>query len=303
VAWLAAALLQVEWKGDYETALAAGRSEGKLVVVHFWMEGRPLCKAMNDETFSHAEVARLANARFVNVKVEIDRRPELFRATVGGRGGLATCVLDGTGDVVSALPGFAPPAAYLRFLERSEKGYAALRAARDGAQKSPDPRAQHALGETYEALDSPRRAEECYLKAIDLGASAVSHERVARLRIMRGKNLEARDHLAQYRKLDPEGRSGRHDRALLTEALILAVERKLADSVRVVEEAMKLHPGSAEMDQMLLTAGWVRHEAGDDRGALGLLERLVARFPQSSWVVLARERIEHIKNPQPDHQH
>jgi tetratricopeptide (TPR) repeat protein len=308
MAWLAAALLQVQWKADYEAGLAAAREEGKLLVVHFWLDGRPLCKTMNDETFAHAEVIRLANEKFVNVKVEIDKRPELFRATVGGRGGLATCVLDGTGDVVSVLPGFAEAAAYVRFLDRAARGHAALRAVREAAEKDPaDPGALQALGEAYERLESPRRAEESYLKAAGTGKGtpgvAFSYERLARLRIFRGKNLEAREYVAQYRKLDPEGKLGREDRIRLTEALILAVERKLAESVRVVEEAIRQYPESPEMDQMLLTAGWVRHEAGDDKGGLRLLETLVAKFPQSSWVALARERIEHIKNPQPDHQH
>src|SRR5947199_2785491 len=108
----------IEWKKSYEEALAQARKQGKLLVVHFWLEGRPLVISMNDETFSHPEVTRLSNAGFINVKIEIGSRPELFERMIGGRGGLATCVLDGKEDVVSVLPGYADPQNYVNFLKK-----------------------------------------------------------------------------------------------------------------------------------------------------------------------------------------
>jgi tetratricopeptide (TPR) repeat protein len=295
----------IDWKADYEEALGEARSEGKLLVVHFWSDARPLARTMAEETFGNREVI-LASAGFVNVRVEIDRRPELFRGTIGGRGALGTCVLDGTGDVVSALPGFAAAEAYLRFLERTRAGYPALRSAREASAREPGDRAARlACGESYLALDSLRRAEECFLGVLGAGgtgkSAAFAHERLARMRVLRGRVLEARDHLSEYRKLDPDGARG--DRASLTEALILAVERSLKEALKVVEEAMARHPASEEIDQMLLTSGVVRHELGEDKRALEVLEGMLRRFPRSPWAPYARERIEHIKNPPPDHQH
>src|SRR5216117_1054868 len=58
------------WKIDYEEALVQAGKQQKLLVVHFWLEGRPLVKSMNDETFAHPDVTRLSNAGFVNVKVD-----------------------------------------------------------------------------------------------------------------------------------------------------------------------------------------------------------------------------------------
>ncbi len=296
----------VDWRKDYETALAEARAGGKLLVVHFWSDGRPLARTMAEETFANAEVVRASNAHFVNVRVDIDLRPELFRGTIGGRGALGTCVLDGTGDVVSALPGFAAADAYLRFLERARRGYGLLKSAREAAERAPeDPAARLSLGEAYFGLESPRRAEECFLKVPEGGragpAAAFAHERLARMRVQRGRVLEAREHLAEYRKLDPA--LARGDRAMLTEALILAVERRLKESLRVVEEAIARHPASGELDQMLLASGVVRHELGEDKRAMEVLEGLLRRFPASPWLPVARERIEHIKNPPPDHTH
>src|SRR5206468_396600 len=98
---------------------------------------------------------------FVNVKVNINERPDLLERTVGGRGGLATCILDAGGDVVSVLPGYADAPAYLQFLMKAEKGYRRLKAARAAAGKSPkDVGALCRLAEAYDELGSPRRAEQ-----------------------------------------------------------------------------------------------------------------------------------------------
>src|SRR5881396_2936506 len=120
----------IAWRRDYGAALVEAQKQGRLLVVHFWLEGRPLVQAMNAETFAHPEVVKLSDERFVNVKVNIAARPELFEKIVGGSGGLATCILDAEGDVVSALPGYADAPAYLQFLMKAEKGYGRLKAAR-----------------------------------------------------------------------------------------------------------------------------------------------------------------------------
>src|SRR5690242_9877397 len=108
----------MDWRKDYESARAEAREKGRLLLLHFYMPGRPVCKTMDDETFAQAEVARAARERFVSVRVDVDAAPQLFETTIGGRGGLATCVLDGEGDVLSALHGFAGPQPFLRFLQR-----------------------------------------------------------------------------------------------------------------------------------------------------------------------------------------
>ena len=96
---------------------------------------------------------------------------------------------------------------------------------------------------------------------------------------------------------------GRHDGILLTEALVLAVERRLKESIRQVEAILAKFPSAEEADQMLLLQGWVEHEDGNDPRALAILEGMVGRFADSAWLVLAKERIAHIKNPPPDHSH
>src|SRR5436190_4773277 len=130
----------VDWRKDYESAREEARQKGRLILLHFYLDGRPLCAAMNEETFAQAEVARAARERFVSVRVDVDARPELFEATIGGRGGLATCVVDVDGDVLSALHGFAAPPAFLQFLSRAEAASGRVKAAREVLAMSPGDR-------------------------------------------------------------------------------------------------------------------------------------------------------------------
>ena len=294
----------IAWRHDYEGALAEAKKADRRVVVHFQMKDRPAGQAMAEETLANAGVVR-RSAGFLNVWVDIAQRPELFDALLGGKGALGTCVVDGEADVVSALPGYAGPNEYLKFLERAEKGYAALRAAREKSGAGPE--ALLALAEAYRELESPRRAEDCYRKLIETGGTtapvAVAHERMARYRVSRGKNVEARRHVAEYRKLDPDNRHGRADRILLTEGLAFYVERKFAESRKTLEEALAKFPASPEADHLMVSLGVVLHESGEDKRAMPLLEEMLRRYPDSPWAPEARLRIEHIRNPPADHSH
>ena len=133
--------------------------------------------------------------------------------------------------------------------------------------------------------------------------AAISHERLARLRVMRGKNLDARKHLDAARAMDPEGKAVAVERLLLTEGLALAIERKHPEAARVLRDALKRFPSNEEADHMEYALGFVLHQDGQDKPALEVLESALRRFPQSTWVSAMKEQIEHIKNPQPDHTH
>lgn len=307
---------KINWKTDYEAAHAQARRDGKLLVAYFWLEGRPLHRAMEEETFSHPEVLKLLTEKFVSVELAISSRPEIYERTIGGRGGLGTCVLDGSGDVVSMLPRYADAPEFLSFLKKAQQGYPGLKAARVAAGKRPnDLGALQKLAEIYQALDSPRRAEECFAKLIQLGSIrermsgdvkkyvACGHERLARFRALRGKNLEAKQHILEYRKLDHPNQYGWLDRILLTEALVAWIERRLGDSIQILEGALREYPESQERDQMLLALGVDRHEAGDDARAMRVLEKMIQEHPLSPRLALAKEQIAHIKNPPPDHAH
>jgi tetratricopeptide (TPR) repeat protein len=303
---------KMDWKADVPAALGQARREGKLLLLQFTVPGRPACQAMEEETLGAPEVVRRCREKFVSARIDVERHPDLFQKTVGGRGSLASCILDDTEDVVSTLAGFAPADDFLRFLDRATGRYPALREAREGAAKRPDdPEALAALGEAYLALDSRRRAEECYEKVVAPGGGGggdpawpvLAHERLARIAVSKGQNKEARRHLEEVRRLDPEGKRGHEDRLLLTEGIALGLERRHVESARLLDQALRRFPAGEEADQMKYVLAFVLHQIPENARALEVLEGLLRDHPRSAWVKGAREQIEHIKNPQPDHTH
>src|SRR5438046_9578840 len=91
----------IAWRRDYGAALVEAQKHKRLLVVHLWLEGRPLVQAMSAETVAHPEVVKLSNDMFINVKVNINGGPELFEKVGGGREGRAGCMLAAGSEVVA----------------------------------------------------------------------------------------------------------------------------------------------------------------------------------------------------------
>ena len=302
----------IDWKPDFESARKAG--EGRLLLVSFVMKGRPVTQALEEETFSNAAVQLRIRERFSAVRREAASSVDFFRGVIGGRGAVASAVMDASGDVVSVLPGFAGPNEFLRFLERAESGYPALLKAREAWRRLPHSLGEiFTLGERYRDLESWKRAEECWLEVVEHAAglseahagervwAAASHERLARRRVLRGRIAETKRHLGEARRLDGERRL--EPGLLLSEGLVLGLERRHAEAARILDEALQRFPGHAEKDHVLFALGFVLHQDRKDARALEVLEGMLAAHPKSAWAPAAREQVGHIKNPQPDHEH
>ncbi len=278
----------IEWRDSLEVALTQAKRRRALVLILFASPDRPVARKMGEEVFLSPAVEQ-ATQPFVPVKVDADKEAELFERVIGGRGALATAVLDAGGDVVSVLTGYAEPSTVIAFLEQARQGYPRLQAARRR------PKDQLALAEQYLSLGSSRRAEEIYRALVARSPDKVAHERLARLTVLRGRNLEARAHLEAAQAGGP--------RALFTEALILSVERRIDEAVALLERLERDDSRGADRDHRLFVLGSLRHELKADPAALALFEQLRREFPRSRWIAPAAEQIGHIKNPVPDHPH
>lgn len=303
----------IEWRVDVDSARLEARKAGRLLLVYFHLLDRPLCRTMEEEVLSKPEAAQAVGDRFVAVRADIDVHGALLESILGHRAGLATGVLDTDGDVVSARKGYVALPDFVKFLDRAAAGAPRIREARAAAAQGRTAGRVLALAEEYRACDSVRRAEQSYLEALEAagspieapvrGAAAACHDRLARIRIAQGRNLEARKHLEQARALDPEGRSARKDRLLLTEGLTLAVERRHAEAARVLKECVEGQADDEEADHAVYALGFVLHQSNRDAEALRVFEDGLKRFPRSTWAAAMKEQIGHIKNPQPDHTH
>jgi tetratricopeptide (TPR) repeat protein len=301
----------IAWETRYRDALDKARRQGRLLVVHFMSPDRPLSATMNDETLSRFEVVRTSREGFVNARLDARDDATLFDKLIGGNGLLATAIVDVTEDVVSVLPGFADVRAYLDFLETARTHLARLVELRAAARRlKRDAAAGLALGEEYQALGSPRRAEEEYARVLLLTESSPAtastllgacHERRARLLVAAGQTAAARAELDIA--LGDQARALHPDRLLLTHALVLSAERQLSDAARLLSELIQRFASSTEYEQTLFALGSIEHELRDDAAALGHLEQLVRERPSSRWCGPAQQQIDHIRNPAPDHRH
>jgi tetratricopeptide (TPR) repeat protein len=299
------------WESSYTEALEKARRRGKLLVVHFMSPERPLSATMRAETLARPEVVRASQAHFVGVLLDARDSQDLFARIVGGNGLLATVIVDATEDVVAVLPGFADERTFVDFLETARTQFPRLGLLRSQARRLRRNAALgFALGELYQTIGSPRRADEEYAKVLSLASEtpravassivATCHERRARLLITDGQTAAARVELELARDSTPAANS---DRLLMSDALILSAERRLTDAATRLKELTERFAASADYEQALFALGSIEHELRDDDAALGHLERLLRERPSSRWCGAAQQRIAHIRSPEPEHTH
>ena len=328
------------WSSDYAAARALARQRARLLVVQFCVDERPLCRRVRDETVVDPGVVHALGGRYLGVWLDAGREAALFRRLTGEQGAMATCVVDFDEDVVALWTGFAETEVYRELLDRAWERFPAIaRARRESTRHPTDATRCFRLGEAYDVLESPRRAREAYEHALDLAAPPIAAlareeggdvapghcreiptgplrraeagrapiaaailERLARLDLARGRNVDARGRLESAVKLDPRPSPIARDRFALTEALILFAERRLVEARGRLESLVRTMPASQDVPQALFTLGLVHHELRDDAAALATLGRVRDGRLPARWRSAAVQQIAHIQDPRA-HQH
>lgn len=105
----------IKWYG-YDEGMAAGKKEGKKILINFYADWCTYCKKMDRETFSNSNVATYMNENFIAIKLNSDIEKQLskeFRV-----GGLPTTIfIDPNGEKIMVLPGYLDRAMFLSCLE------------------------------------------------------------------------------------------------------------------------------------------------------------------------------------------
>jgi thiol:disulfide interchange protein len=105
----------LEWRTDFDGALAEARSSGKLLLADFSAGWCPPCVAMKHEVWPDADVIRAIAAAYVPVVVDVDRNGPLSeRYQVPGIPSVV--VIDASGRVVRRHDGYLPKEGVLRLL-------------------------------------------------------------------------------------------------------------------------------------------------------------------------------------------
>lgn len=104
----------IKWH-TYEEGVRIGKTEGKKIYLFFQAEWCSYCKKMEKETFQKPLVASYLDENFISVKVDLDRERKV--ASQFYVSGVPTSAfLSKTGEMISNLPGFVPPNAFLPVL-------------------------------------------------------------------------------------------------------------------------------------------------------------------------------------------
>jgi len=104
----------VRWLG-YEDALARAAAEDKLVYIYFYSKSCPYCEMMEENTFPNASVSEVLNTRFIPVRVDVERRPDLASAywVPGTPFHVFLCP---NGSLLGVAAGYRNPDGFLRLL-------------------------------------------------------------------------------------------------------------------------------------------------------------------------------------------
>ena len=110
----------IPWREWNESAFADARSEEKPVLLTLGATWCHWCHVMDETSYSDERVIELVNSRFIPVRVDVDRRPDIsLRYNQGGFPSVA--FLTGTGEFLAGRP-YTPPDEMVALLERISGG-------------------------------------------------------------------------------------------------------------------------------------------------------------------------------------
>ena len=120
----------IRWREWNESAFADARSEEKPVLLTLGATWCHWCHVMDETSYSDERVIELVTSRFIPVRVDVDRRPDIsLRYNQGGFPSVA--FLTGTGEFLAGRP-YTPPDEMVALLERISSGEFTAGAERGG---------------------------------------------------------------------------------------------------------------------------------------------------------------------------
>ncbi len=271
-----------------ESALRMARSRGVPVLAVFAGEGLALGARLQKAVADDARLAALAE------RIELDPEEDraLFEQAMGTRGRLGLVWLDHGGDVLSVMPGLAPP---LDIHERA-------RLVRDLNRyyRTSDGTLEGRLLRLQMELRAFAPAEITLRSMIAVEDSAALRATLARCLVRRGKIAEALAEAQRAACLDPEGPIQESIRLTRALARIASGEPRVA--LGLLEGDYAQRSTGYQADQFLLALGTARHDArvGDGLEELG---GLIKRYPGSAWLPDVRRQVEHVLSPPAGHSH
>lgn len=217
---------------------------------------------MDAETYPDASVAKAVNERFVAMRVEGAKNPELRRA-LRARGVPTVVFVDGQANVWHQFVGVRTPQEFLAELDKPDEEKRRFAEARAAAEANPkDP-----------------------IRLFDYGMVLA---RCARTR-------EALTTLAQVLIVDPENQAGKADDVQLFTIIVQIDDENWSGAEREAVGFLERFPQSDLAPRAYLLLGWAQRQQGHDDDALATWGRGIELFPTASEAVTLKEMAEALR--------
>jgi thiol:disulfide interchange protein len=111
------ATISVRWEKSLKDAMARAGAEDKAVLVNFYADWCVWCQRMESTTLRDANVASLLSERVVPVSLDVDDEGLELSNQFGVEALPTVLVLDTNGREIGRIPGYHPPAGFLKAVE------------------------------------------------------------------------------------------------------------------------------------------------------------------------------------------
>ena len=287
----------IAWKTTWDDAAQAARNDGSHILLLFTNPERcPPCRMMEQQTWPNPEVVAHVNQHFVPLKVHTGRSEERsLGSEFEVRGIPTTVVCDTDKKVLAKKVGFAPPDAFLAFLQSASS----LQRLQEAAETHPDDLdAILELAQAYHGLDRGSDAVPLLEKICTADPDNAEGKMVSALHLLGAVALAERDMDGAKEKfkraagLDPKRESEYADDNALQLALLPAHENDLASAASALEQFIQDFPESSLRPQAFLYLGQCYAGSDDREAARKALEKLLKEHSDAPEAEYAKQIIE-----------
>jgi hypothetical protein len=287
--------------GDEDAARARAAAEGRPIFVALRIPQRALGEFLESRTLVDPRVRAELQRAYVPLKLDAHARRERFEQLFGERGALGCAVLAEDGEAIAVRKGFLEPELLLELLAQAEELWPRWREARARWSECPrDAEAQLAFASARLDGDDAMGAEPLLWSVLCDGAAlqrARAHAELARIEVDRGRVQEALQHLARYRALDPEDRTGARARADLTAAILARARRRPAQAARLLEESFVYAAPDFALPLRSIELSLAWHEEGNQALGKRGLETVARRYAGTIYGGQAEACLQHMTVP------
>jgi hypothetical protein len=292
----------IEWKTDFDAALAAAKTSGRYLHVHVWAPDDPAGEAMEARTLAKADVAAFSNEGFVNVRIGTKTHEALCRKFGVGEAP-ATLLLSSDGEKVGLWSGYLGPAEYRKALGGGVKAHGRLKEIGPKLKESPDDPALlvadaecradlgDALGAGYGLSRAAAKTADAKAKG---GLLVRAFEHLNTLPGEAELNANMTRLAEELARLDPE--LGFQDDVVFVHAMVEINREKWDQALQKLEIVVKSWPKGDRAPSALLTQADLLHHAKEDhKAALAKCKAVMDGWPGTEWAERAKHSFEHIQ--------